>query len=86
MWQLRLLGLVIKEILVLLVLQDRQDRLAPQVRLVQLGRLVPPGLMVAMGLMEVQDLPGLLVPQDLLDQQVRLLVSVAPVRLQDLSE
>ena len=86
MWQLRLLGLVIKEILVLLVLQDRQDRLVPQDRLVQLGRLAPPGLMVAMGLMEVQDLPGLLVPQDLLDQQVRLLVSVAPVRLQDLSE
>ena len=55
MWQLRLLGLVTKEILVLLALQDRQVPLVPQAPLVLPDRPVPPGLMVAMGLMVVQD-------------------------------
>ena len=83
MLQSHSLGLVTREILVLLVLPDRQDRLVPQARLVQLGRLAPPGLMVAMGLMVVQDQPGLLVLRDQLAQQVRRLASVAPVPLQD---
>ena len=68
MYQLHLLGLVTREIPVLLV---------------QLGRLAPPGLMVAMGLTVAQDQPGLLVLRDQLAQQVRRLASVAPVPLQD---
>ena len=83
MYQLHLLGLVTREIPVLLVPQAQQGPLAPQGRLVQLGRLAPPGLMVAMGLTVAQDQPGLLVLRDQLAQQVRRLASVAPVPLQD---
>ena len=70
MWQLRLLGLVIKEILVLLVLPDHP---------------VPPGLMVAMGLMVALDqlvqpvLPDLLVPQGPLPVSVLHLPPQAPL-------
>ena len=85
MWQLRLLGLVTKEILVLLALQDRQVPLVPQAPLVLPDRPVPPGLMVAMGLMVVQDqlvqpvLPVLPVPQGPLLASVHHLLPQAPL-------
>ena len=82
MYQLHSLGLVTREIPVLLVPQAQQVRLALQGQLVQLGHLAPPGLMVVMGLTVAQDQPDLLALRDQLVQQVRRLASVAPVPLQ----